>query len=139
MAGLCLGRGALERGCTPSPALAPHPALLSVPCRARMTKSGMDTRLGCASPAGTGHCPRLLPGHDGTSQSLTSLWTVRAARDPWLPQNSANSTCKVTLPSPSARGDMVVAGHSTRPSPGGHSPCQQLAVLAGGHLPAPCL
>lgn len=91
----------------------------------------MDTCLGCASLAGTGHCPGLLPGRDATSQSPTSLWTVRAARDLWLSLNSENSTCKVTLPSAGARGDMVVAGHSTRPGPGGHSPCQRLAVLAG--------
>lgn len=96
----------------------------------------MDTRLACAPLASTGHCPRLLPGHDATSQAPTSLWTVRAARDLWLPPNSENNTCKVTLPSPGAGGDTVVAGHSTQP---GHSPCQQLAVLAGGHLLAPCL
>uniref|UniRef100_A0A8C5TGZ9 Transmembrane serine protease 13 n=1 Tax=Malurus cyaneus samueli TaxID=2593467 RepID=A0A8C5TGZ9_9PASS len=56
-----------------------------------------------ASPAGTGHCPGLLPGHGATGQSPASLWTVRAARELWLSPNSENSACKVTLPSAGAR------------------------------------
>lgn len=76
MSGLCSGRetyqvapGALRGAVWPPSPWHLTLALPSLPCRARMTKTGMDTGLGCASPAGAGPCPWLLPGHGATSRS----------------------------------------------------------------------
>lgn len=51
--------------------------------------------------------------------------------------------CPRTLKTAPAKCPRLVPGVTRwaqhRPGPGGHSPCQQLAMLAWGHLLAPCL
>ena len=139
--------GCTERGCIPpAQPVAPHPCSLpSLPCRARTTKTGMDTCLGCASPASTGPCPWLLPGHDATSRSpppisgLSVQPGTRRCPQPLkircLQSDSALAQCK--------GGGLAAAGQSTQPAParqraGGSSLCRRLAVPPGKHLLAPC-
>lgn len=106
--------GALRKGCIhPPPAPGTSPLLSLLPCRARTTKTRTDACPGSASPAGTGPCPRLLPGHDAPSRSPRlapdcppSQGAVAA------PDLRKYGACKVTLPSPGARGTQGAAAHA---------------------------
>jgi len=98
-------------------------ALLFLPCRARTTKTGMDTRPDCACPAGASPTPWLLPGHAAASRiPHLSLDCPRSQGPVTAPASENAAPAEWLCPGPVQGRWRGVCGQSGRPAPA-QQPC----------------